>query len=485
VFEPRFTFHGFRYVEYGLPYGTKEEPGEIEAIVLHSAMPPAGSFECSEPLLNQLQHNIQWGQKGNFLDVPTDCPQRDERLGWTGDAQVFSRTAIFNRDVAGFFHKWLQDLVDAQSAEGAFPPVAPFLPGNLPTDGGPAWADAGTVVPWTMYEAYGDPRFLEKPYAAVKRYVDFLESSSQNLIRTYPGYPGWMGFGDWLSINAETPHDLIGTAFFAYSAGLLARMAAALGQAEDAAHYTQLREAVRQAFINTYVTKSGLVAGQTQTAYVLALHFDLLPAEARPAVLAALTRDITARGQHLSTGFVGASYIPFVLSDNDQLDLAYDLLFQTTWPSWLYPVTQGATTIWERWDGWTPERGFQDAGMNSFNHYAYGAIGDWLYRVVAGIQPDPAQPGYRHIVLRPRPGGRLTWAKASYETPYGTVSSHWRRTDAGLEWRVTVPPNTTATAYPAAAAGQAVTVDGQPVSGASVELVAGEYTFVVAAGATA
>jgi alpha-L-rhamnosidase len=485
IFEPRFTFHGFRYIELTAPPGTID-PGTLEAIVLHSEMPLTGSFECSEPMLNQLQHNIQWGQKGNFVDVPTDCPQRDERLGWTGDAQVFARTAAFNRDVAGFFTKWLQDLEDAQDAAGAFPPVAPFLLDNLLTDGGPAWADAGTVVPWTMYEAYGDKRFLEKPYASMVRYVDFLEASSQNgLIRTYPGYKGWMGFGDWLSINAETPKDLIGTAFFAYSAGLLARAARVLGKSEDAAAYGKLHQDVRQAFIDRFVTAGGLVAGQTQTAYVLALHFDLLPVEARPAVVAALVRDIESRGKHLSTGFVGASYLPFVLSDNGQMDLAYEVLFQTTWPSWLYPVTQGATTIWERWDAWTSEHGYQDWNMNSFNHYAYGAIGDWLYRVVAGIQSDPAQPGYRHIILRPMPGGRLTYAKATYESAYGPITSAWKRTDGGLEWQVSVPPNTTATAYVPAADGAQVTLDGKAVEGTNFELSAGSYTFVVKSGGQA
>jgi alpha-L-rhamnosidase len=480
IYEPRFTFHGFRYVEVIREFGTAE-PGTLEAIVLHSEMAPAGSFECSEPLLNQLQHNIQWGQKGNFLDVPTDCPQRDERLGWTGDAQVFARTAAFNRDVAGFFTKWLQDLSDAQASDGALPPVAPFIESNLKRDGGPAWADAGTIVPWTMYEAYGDRRFLEAPYAAMVRFVDYLAASSQDLIRCYPGYAGFAGHGDWLSINAETPKDLIGTAFFAHSAGLLARAAAVLGKTEDAERYLDLHHAVRQAFIERYVTPGGLVAGQTQTAYVLALHFDLLPAELRPVVVEALVRDIEARGAHLSTGFVGASYLPHVLSEAGHLDLAYKLLYQSSWPSWLYPVLHGATTIWERWDGWTADKGFQDPGMNSFNHYAYGAIGDWLYRVVAGLQSDPEAPGYRHIILRPQPGGPLTWAKASYESPYGTIRSAWQRTAAGLEWQVTVPPNTTATAHVPAAPGEQVTLDGQAVAGATFELGAGSYAFVVSA----
>ena len=477
TYEPHFTFHGFRYVELtGWPGPTP--PDAPTAVVLHSHLPSTGSFECSEPLINQLQHNIVWGQKGNFLDVPTDCPQRDERMGWTGDAQVFSRTAAFNRDVAAFFNKWQQDLADAQGADGAFPMVAPKMAEDQ-RDGGPAWADAGVIVPWTMYQAYADRRLLERHYASMARFVEYLRATSRDLIRCYPGYDGFSGFGDWLSIEADTPKDLIGTAFFAHSAGLLARVAAVLGKHEDAARYEQLRQDVRRAFVERFVTPGGLVAGQSQTAYVLALHFDLLPAKLRPLAVEALVRDIEARKRHLSTGFVGASYLLDVLSDAGQLDLAYALLFQTTWPSWLYPVLQGATTIWERWDGWTQERGFQDPNMNSFNHYAYGAVGDWLYRVVAGIQSDPARPGYQHILLRPLPGGPLTWAKASYESAYGPIHSAWKLTDTGLEWQVTVPPNATATAQVPAAPGDHVSLDGQPLAGSAVELEPGSYQFVV------
>ncbi len=447
TWEPRFTFHGFRYVEL-LGYPGPQSRDTVTGIVLHSDMQPTGSFECSDPLLNQLQSNITWGQKDNFVDIPTDCPQRDERLGWTGDIQVFSRTAAFNFDIAGFMTKWMQDLRDAQTESGSVPPIVPNIDGLFMDDGGPAWADAAVICPWTLYLAYGDRDILEKSYPSMASFMRFLLDTSPGLIRCSPAYEGWPGFGDWLSINAPTPRDLIGTAFLAYDAGLMAQIASILGKTEDAAHYQQLRREVKQAFAARFLKGSAVTRGSlptsdvrarmdwadavsngnlklqdfgdipsevfntnlftpTQTAYVVALHFDLLPDELRPQAAAELVADIQRRGSHLSTGFVGAPYLPHVLSENGRLDTAYSLLYQQTWPSWLYPVTQGATTVWERWDGWTEESGFQDPGMNSFNHYAYGSVGAWLYSTVAGIEIDPARPGYKHAVLRPRPGGPI------------------------------------------------------------------------------
>lgn len=444
VFEPQFTFHGFRYVELtGLT--TPPDLHTVTGVVVHSDLTPSGEFGCSDPLINQLQHNIVWGQRGNFVDVPTDCPQRDERLGWTGDAQVFIRTAAFNMDVAAFFTRWLRDLADAQSPEGAYPPVVPHT-GIVTDDGGPAWADAGTICPWTLYDVYGDRDILAAQYDSMCRYVAFLERTSRDGIRCYDGYQGWMGFGDWLSINADTPHDLIGTAFFAHSARLLARSAAVLGHDDDAARYHRLADAVRDAFQRRFVTPDGLVLGATQTGAILALHFDLLPTALRPATARALVADIRRRGNRLSAGFVGSPYIAAVLSDNGYLDVAYDLLHQTRWPSWLYSVTHGATTIWERWDGWTEEHGFQDPGMNSFNHYAYGAIGAWLYTTVAGIDSHPAHPGHQRLRLAPRPGGRLSAAWGRYDAGFGTIVSDWRLRDGTFEWLVTVPANCQATA---------------------------------------
>jgi alpha-L-rhamnosidase len=441
--EPNLTFHGFQFVEVS---GVDEPPVKdaLHGVVVHSDWTPTGKFECSEPLVNKLFQNTFWGWKGNSLDVPTDCPQRDERLGWTGDAQVFVRTATYLADVQSFFEKYVQDLEDAQNDHGQIPAIAPDT-GVVGGDGGPAWADAFVICPWAIYTAYGDDAILRKHYPAMKRWLASLELSSRNLIRSHPSYEGFKGFGDWLSTNAETPIDLIGTAFYAHSAGIMAGIAESLGRADDAAEFAELRSKVKEAFQRRFVTGDGLVASGTQTAYVLALHFDLLPPEARPSAVTALVDDIKSRGWKLSTGFVGTPYLLHVLTTEGRLDVAYRLLLQKQWPSWLYPVTQGATTIWERWDGWTEDKGFQDPGMNSFNHYAYGAVCDWLFATVAGI--EPAEPGYRRIRLAPRPGGGLTYTHASLETLHGTVASRWEIADGRLTWTIVIPANTSATVY--------------------------------------
>ena len=486
----------------------------ITGVVLYSDMATTGDFDCSEPILNQLQHNILWGQKGNFLDVPTDCPQRDERLGWTGDIQVFARTAAFNMDVAGFMTKWMQDVADAQTDEGTIPAVVPTAIGLM--DGGPAWADAAVICPWTIYLCYGDSRILEQNYDVMTRFMDFMLQSSPGYIRCAPGYEGWLGFGDWLSINANTPRDLIGTAFLAYDAHLMEQIAGVLGKTDDAEQYHNLFNDVKQAFRNRYLkggnvpegttVNYGRMAGPdnisqgflkvvdygpiesdvfnsdlftpTQTAYVLALYFDLLPDDLRSQAVAELVADIDRRDGHLSTGFVGAPYLPHALSQNRQLDAAYGLLHQKTWPSWLYSVTQGATTIWERWDGWTEDNGFQNPEMNSFNHYAYGSIGAWLYNTVAGIEIDPQHPGYKHAILRPQPGGGLTQARGQIKTLYGDLVSAWELKDNRFEWTVTVPPNTTATLTIPGDAGQNITINGDAVYGMEHRVEAGTYQVV-------
>lgn len=517
VWEPKFTFHGFRYVELA-GYPGEATRDTITGVVLHSEMSPTGEFECSDPLINQLQHNIVWGQRGNFLDVPTDCPQRDERLGWTGDIQVFVRTAAFNMNIAGFMTKWAQDVADAQTARGSVPPVVPNIMPDM-DDGGPAWADAAIICPWTIYLCYGDRRILENNYAVMTRFMQFILDASPGYIRCAPEYEGWPGFGDWLSINADTPRDLIGTAFLAYDARLMAQIAAALGKRREAARYRRLFADVKKAFAARYLKGSkvhappappsrrrqmmdnadaisrgrlkamdyGPIPSQvfntdlftpTQTAYVLALHFDLLPEKLRPLAVAELVADIERRNMHLSTGFVGAPYLPYALSNNGRLDIAYALLHQKTWPSWLYPVTQGATTIWERWDGWTEESGFQDPAMNSFNHYAYGSIGAWLYSTVAGIEIDPAMPGYKHIILRPQPGGGLTRACGRLKTLFGELVSEWKIEDGAFDWTVVVPPNTTATVHLPVMGERSITLNGQVVSGLVHEVGAGKYRFI-------
>ncbi|MCF7688547.1 MAG: glycoside hydrolase family 78 protein, partial [Cephaloticoccus sp.] len=450
TWEPKFTFHGFRYVEVSGHAGDLTADA-VTGIVLHSDTPRTGDFTCSDPLINQLQRNIDWGQRGNFLEVPTDCPQRNERLGWMGDAQVFSRTAAWNRDVQGFFNKWQRDIGDAQQSDGAMPAVVPHVEG-VPPDGGPAWADAAVICPWTIYQCYGDKALLARHFASLEKFIGYMETHSTALIRSHPDAKVWHGFGDWLALDGSgnvfgnTPKDLIGTAMFCYSTDLVAKMARVLGRASAAARYEKLAARIRRAYQKRYVTSNGVVSGLTQTSYVLTLQFDLAPEALRPKLLHELVRDIEARGNKLTTGFVGASYLPHVLTRFGRNDIAYKLLHQKAWPSWLYAVTQGATTIWERWDGWTKENGFQDKGMNSFNHYAYGAIGCWLYQVVAGIEIDPAQPAYKHILLAPRPGGELTRARGRLQSIHGEIVSAWKLEGNRFDWEVLVPPNTTATA---------------------------------------
>ena len=464
TWEPRFTFHGFRYVEVkGLQ---PETEAKITGIVLNSDTRPTGRFACSHPLLNQLQSNIVWGQKSNFLEVPTDCPQRDERLGWTGDAQVFIRTAAFNMDVQGFFRKWTRDIRDAQSPEGGVPPVVPRSMTETLTmdDGGPAWSDAAVICPWTVYLCYGDRKILEDHYASMVCYVGFLgKKKSKGHIRSHPEVDAWGGFGDWLALDGGgktegiTPKDLIGTAFYAYDAEILARVAVLLGKEDDARRFRRLHGEIVAAFRRRFVTPDGLIVAGTQTAYVVALRFGLLEETHRSAAAKFLAGDVAARGFHLATGFVGTPYILDVLTQYGHLDTAYKLLEQEAFPSWLFPVKNGATTIWERWDGWTPEKGPQDKGMNSYNHYAYGAVGAWMYGTVAGLDLDPEKPAYKHIVFRPRPGGTLTWAEAELETGFGKAAIRWekRKTGAGLKLDLLVPRGTTATLHPPEGYGKA------------------------------
>ncbi|MBP1634009.1 MAG: alpha-L-rhamnosidase [Acidobacteria bacterium] len=497
VFEPHFTFFGFRYVAVD-GYPGDLAPDRLTGVVVHSDMPVAGAFETSDPMINQLQSNIRWGQKGNFVDVPTDCPQRDERLGWTGDAQVFASTAAFNMDVAGFFTKWLGDVAADQMDDGRIPHVVPNVlgTGGQQRPGGAAgWADAAVIIPWTMYLAYGDTAVLERQYASMARWVEFERARAGDDL-VWDGDPH---FGDWLAFasnasdypGATTGKDLIATAFFAHSTDLMARVADVLGKADDAARYRELLGRIKQAFVREFVTAAGRVGENTQTAYVLALHFDLLPEDMRAQAAARLARDVKERG-HLTTGFLGTPYLCHVLTRYGYLDAAYALLLRREYPSWLYPVTQGATTIWERWDGQKPDGSFQDPGMNSFNHYAYGAIGDWMYRVMAGIDIDPAAPGYQHVVIRPRPGGGFTRVSASHETMYGPVRSAWTTGGGAFELRVSVPPNTRATVWvPAAdaakvteggqglAAGRGVTGVRQDGPSVVVEIGSGDYVFRV------
>ncbi|MCL4495625.1 MAG: glycoside hydrolase family 78 protein [Firmicutes bacterium] len=441
IWEPHFTIHGFRYVEISSNHDDVRFDN-ITACVIHNDLPWTGKFECSSELVNQLQRNIQWSERSNFVSIPTDCPQRDERLGWLADAHIFARTAMYNMDVSSFFTKWLDDVQDAQSPDGAFPVVAPRLVDE--GDGAPGWGDAGIIIPWTMYLVYGDRRILETFYPSMVKWV-------QHIGEVNPRYL-WINrrshdFGDWLSVGEQTPKDLLATAFWAYDVCLLARMAKRLGKIHDARAYGSLFRRIRQAFIEAFVEDSGEIAGNTQSAYALALFMHLLPVSLRQSAADKLVTNIRGHGGHLSTGFLGVSYLCPALSMTGRDEVAYRLLLNTTFPSWGYPVVQGATTMWERWDGWTRETGFHPSDMNSFNHYALGSIGEWLYQFVAGIDADPRHPGYEHILIRPHINPSLDWVEASYDSIRGTIAVSWNVQKNGVTLDVTIPVNTTATIY--------------------------------------
>lgn len=463
TFEPRFTFQGFRYVRV-IGIEKALELSHFTGVVLHSDMEETGMFQCSDPLVNQLQHNIKWGLKGNFLDVPTDCPQRDERLGWTGDAQMFIQTASYLSNVAPFFTKWLRDVESDQGEDGGVPFVVPHVLGENDNSSA-AWGDAAVICPWTLYICYGDIRILEEQYESMKAWVAYMRSQGDNEFLWNTGFH----FGDWLGLDAKpgdyvgaTDRDFIATAFYAYSVSIMEKTANILNKQEDVEAYRLLYGKIRSAFQAEFVTPAGKLAVPTQTAHVLALMFGLLDSLAEKRAVDKLHELLEQNKFHLTTGFVGTPYLNHTLTQNGLNDDAYKLLLQQTYPSWLYPVTKGATTIWEHWDGIKEDGSFWDVNMNSYNHYAYGAIGDWMYRTVAGIQTVEEAPGYKRILIAPQLGEGLTWAEGQLKTMYGLVSSKWARLENGkLSLAVTIPPNTRAEIrLPGATVPSEVTVDG-------------------------
>jgi alpha-L-rhamnosidase len=445
--EPHFTFHGFRYVELsGLPRGARPQKGWVTGVVLHSDLRQIGRFESSHAKLNQLQSNIAWGWRGNSLDIPTDCPQRDERAGWTGDAEVFCATAMLNTDSHAFWKSWLGSVRDEQDGDGVIPDIVPVANQKF-RNRSPGWMDAATIIPWEVYVRTGDAGVLADNFRMMEKLVAWYRSQSVEGLT-----PDVKGYGDWLQPYArdtrgDTPSPLLGAAFYARSARILADSARVLGRGEDARRYAGEAAAVRQAFFKHYFDAEVKLqnAPETQTAYVLAIAFDLIPQEAKQRAAAHLVRLIGEAGGHLRTGFLGTPFIVSVLDETGHGDLAYDLLFQETYPSWFYPINQGATTMWERWNSYSRDKGFGDAKMNSFNHYAYGAVGRWMYERVAGLAPDPANPGYKHFFVRPLVGKQLDSARAELETPYGKASSAWVKRNGRVSMEVVVPPNTTAT----------------------------------------
>lgn len=428
VYEPSFTFYGFRYLRVE---GLDSAPDlrDYEAVAISSAFEETGSFACSNDLINRLQSNICWGFRDNFVDIPTDCPQRDERLGWTGDAQVFFRTASWNGDVANFFRKWLADLSAEQKPDGSVPRTIPDVyPNTTSRNYAAGWSDCATLIPWQHYQVYGDLSILAAQYPSMKAWADCCLSHAPGYLYNQLEQP----FGDWLFFSkkddrkgdsAVTSRNLIAQCFFAASLDIVAKTAALLGKDYESRQYADACKLAKEAFMNEYVTPAGRVSSDTQTAYVLALHFDMLPENLREQAAQRLVDNIVRYGDHITTGFLGTPYICEELSRFGHSDVAWRLLLQETCPSWLYPVKMGATTIWERWDSMAPDGSIPENGMNSFNHYSYGAVGDWLYRWAGGVRET--EPGYRSFVVDPHPGGGLAWLETSHKTPYGTIQVKW------------------------------------------------------------
>ena len=432
TYKSALTFFGFRYIRLeNWPDEIKKE--NFTAVVVHSDIRRTGYFECSDEAVNRLFKNIIWGQKGNFLDVPTDCPQRDERLGWTGDAQVFVRTASLNFDVERFFKKWLRDLAADQGRDGCVPHVIPNISDDM--GGSSAWSDAAVICPWEIYRTYGDKAVLEEQFDSMKAWIDWMRERSENGRRS-----GGSHFGDWLGLDSPegsykgaTPEDLIATAYYKYSTELFIKAAHALGR--DVAEYENIPAEAAAAFRREYM-ENGRVKNATQTACVLALYFDITDDRAATATQ---LNELVKRAGHLETGFVGTPYLLHALSDNGYAETAYDLLLRREYPSWLYPISKGATTVWEHWDGIKPDGTMWSTDMNSFNHYAYGAVADWMYGAAAGINSDPDRPGFEHIIFRPVTDRRLDFVKASIDTRRGTVASEWRRENGRIKYIFTVP----------------------------------------------
>lgn len=461
TYHPNFTFQGFRYVS------VEAWPGEIvlddiKAVVVHSQMERTGEFFCSNPDLNQLHHNILWGLKGNFVDVPTDCPQRDERLGWTGDAQIFCRTASYLMQTRNFFAKWLTDLHYDQTPEGGVPHVVPdiltdrcdndrFLSDGC-THSAAAWADAAVINPWTLYLMYGDKETLRNQYSSMKAWIDFMRAHAVDNKWSYK-----LQFGDWVALDAKegsyfgaTPNDLTCMAYYSWSTLLFAKAAKVLGHEDDYETYFALHRDIVNSFQQEFFTPTGRLAARTQTAHILALHFDLVPEQFRERTVNTLVELLAEQDGHLVTGFVGTPYFCHALSNNGRAKEAWQLLLKDDFPSWLYQVKAGATTIWEHWDGIKPDGTMWSPDMNSFNHYAYGAIGEWLYRAVAGIDVDEAEPGFKHTRIQPVIGGDLEWVNARYRSGYGDIAVNWQVEASGDQQQhvvlsVIVPHNTHAT----------------------------------------
>lgn len=441
---PHFTYHGFRYIRL---QGVSEDVdiSRFTACVLHTDMQQTGTFHCSNPLIEQLQSNIEWGQRSNFVDIPTDCPQRDERLGWTGDAQIFCRTAVYNFNAALLFKKWLRDVAAETDDEHGVPHIVPNIVG--PATGTAVWSDCATVIPWTLYTIYGDKGVLKEQYGNMRQWVEYIRRSCKDQILWMHGFQR----GDWLALDGDeslhpmsggTDKNLVANVYYAYSTRIVRDAANVLGKKQDAKKYAELYKNIVEELNREYITKNGRLVSETQTACTLLLYFDLVKEEYRSRIIQSLEDNIILHKGHLTTGFVGTAYLCHALTDNRKHQLAEDILLAEDYPGWLYAVRRGATTIWERWNSILPNGDFDQSGMNSLNHYSYGAIGDWLYRKPAGI--NILQPGYKKILIRPVLTRSMTEVFASLESMYGTIKSHVSCKNGTITVDVEIPANTTA-----------------------------------------
>ena len=485
--QPLFTYHGFRYVEVtGNP--SKQTLESLIGMVVYSNTPLIGDFSCSNNLLNKIQHNIRWGQASNMYSVPTDCPQRDERLGWMGDAQAFAPTASYNMEMIGFFNKWMRDISDSQDEDGAVHDVNPVIVVKGPA--APGWGDAVFVVPWVMYKFYGDKRILEENYDAIVAWVDYMKSKSKGNLYERKGY------GDWVAVE-KSPSEPIGSAYYYYGAKMVSTMAEILNKNEDAKKYKDLAEKIASAYNKKHFNSAkNTYTGNTQTANLIPLNFGIVPKDHRKVVAENIVKNVKEHDNHLTVGFLGVPLLLPTLSDYGYNDLAYKVSSQESYPSWGHMVEKGATTIWELWNSDT-----EGPGMNSRNHFALGSVGEWYYGYLAGIRPTTDAPGFKKVILAPMPAEGLDWAKASIKTTYGAVSSHWQRKGNSIEYDFTIPANTGAefhlpflgkTVKSVTESGIAVYKNGQliPAKGielmdndekeAVVSLAAGKYHFVVA-----
>lgn len=431
VWEPKFTYHGFQYVEIsGYPGELTTE--DITGIVVHSNLESTGSFSCSNSLINKLNSNIVWSQRSNYFDVPTDCPQRDERMGWTGDAQVFMRTAGYNMNIAPFFTKWMVDVADAQFDNGRFSSTAPRVYNRVAA----GWGDGGVICPWNFFEMYQDTQMIRNYYPNMIRWMDHLEGRNPNFISTLGSY------GDWQNVESETPIKIISTVYYKRCADLMTEMAVILKSKKDSTKYSRLSGNIKETFSDSFLLDSAKVMSETQTAYLLALSFSLIPKELEPDVFENLVQAIYKADTSLTTGILGTQLLLPTLTDYNRLDLAYQLLLNERYPSWGHQINNGATSIWERWDSYSSFQGFHEDSTNSLNHYAYGSVGEWFYSTIAGICAE--EPGFKKILIYPRPGGGLTFAKADYNSAYGLISSHWEIKKDQFKLGVVIPANTSA-----------------------------------------